>query len=172
MDQPALKSKIYHSLRPPFFLPPITTPLSITSYIFTFLHHHPPTSTAVALLVLDTTTHRRILHSQLQSRVKSLASSLHHEFGLSRGDAAFILSTNSSQIPILYISLFLQFTYLNLTRLRFSTRRGLPDTLKEIDEQDSVCDLVYGAFLPRLWVSAVFQGGGFGWDPGDGSIWN
>ncbi|KAL3501047.1 hypothetical protein ACH5RR_035496 [Cinchona calisaya] len=97
-------TKIFHSLRHPFSLPPQTTPLSVTSFIFSSLHRYPTTSSAVALL--DSTTPHRILHSQLQHLVNSLAFSLHHEFRLSRGKTAFLLSLNSPHIPILYLSLF------------------------------------------------------------------
>ncbi|CAI9093251.1 OLC1v1028710C1 [Oldenlandia corymbosa var. corymbosa] len=100
------KTKTFHSIRPAVTLPFLpTAPISITSYIFRFLHH---SSSSPALLdpTVSLSYRRVILHSELESRVKSLAYSLHHEFRLSKGDRAFILSLNSPEIPILYLALF------------------------------------------------------------------
>lgn len=95
-------TKVYHSLRPDAPLPPETTPLSLTSYVFSLLRQKP---TSAVSAYADVSTGKRFLHSELEFRVKSLAYNLQQRFGLSRGDCAFILSFNSPEIPILYFSL-------------------------------------------------------------------
>ncbi|KAG8384941.1 hypothetical protein BUALT_Bualt04G0170500 [Buddleja alternifolia] len=82
------ETKTFHSLRPPLRLPPENTPLSAASYA----------------LSLHSTGHR-ISYTQLRRRVKSLAFSLSTEAGLSRNDVAFVLSPNSTRVPILYFAL-------------------------------------------------------------------
>ncbi|KAI5679343.1 hypothetical protein M9H77_10293 [Catharanthus roseus] len=96
------KTQIFHSLRLSASLPPETTPLSFTSYFFSLLRHHPTTTAAF----IDGATRHRILHSELQLRVKSLAFCIHQEIGLSKGDCAFVLAPNSPEIPVLFLSLF------------------------------------------------------------------
>ncbi|KAM7487173.1 hypothetical protein LguiB_024657 [Lonicera macranthoides] len=96
------QTKIYHSLRPHIPLPPQSSPLSVTDYAFSLLQHSPETTAAL----IDADTSLRVPYSQLLLRVQALAASLQHQIGLSKGDAAFILSPNSLNIPILYLSLF------------------------------------------------------------------
>ncbi|KAL3751870.1 hypothetical protein ACJRO7_012668 [Eucalyptus globulus] len=97
------KTGIYHSLRPPAPLPQPSAPISITDYVFSHLASHPPPATAAALLDADTS--RRVAYPELIRRVRSLASSLRSRLGLSRGDCALIISPNSLDIPVLYLSL-------------------------------------------------------------------
>ncbi|XP_031254567.1 4-coumarate--CoA ligase-like 9 [Pistacia vera] len=99
------QTNIYHSPRRSVPLPPLTTPLSITSYLFSILNSHPPPPHTAALI--DALTRRRILYSDFILRIKTLAFSLKTKFNLSKNDTAFVLSQNSIHVPILYFSLFL-----------------------------------------------------------------
>ncbi|KAL0004511.1 hypothetical protein SO802_012072 [Lithocarpus litseifolius] len=100
------QTKIYHSLRPITPLPPLTTPLSITDYLFPDLNSSPPPpTTAAAAALIDATTRRRISFSDFARRIQTLTSSLQNRLHLSKGDTAFILSPNSLHIPILHFSL-------------------------------------------------------------------
>ncbi|CAN0896188.1 4-coumarate--CoA ligase-like 9 [Linum grandiflorum] len=94
------QTNTYHSLRPP--VPP-STPLSFADYIFSLLNSSPPPPTASALI--DAVTGRRVSFAELAPRVKTLASSLRRDLGLRKGDAALIVSSNSIDVPILYLSL-------------------------------------------------------------------
>ncbi|KVI05766.1 AMP-binding, conserved site-containing protein [Cynara cardunculus var. scolymus] len=97
------KTYIYHSLRPPYPLPSQSSPFSVTGFIFSLLQ---TTVTPTASLI-DATTRRRILHSDLQLLVRNLSFSLRQPpLSLSHGDCAFVISPNSSHLPILYLSLF------------------------------------------------------------------
>ncbi|XP_044489224.1 4-coumarate--CoA ligase-like 9 isoform X3 [Mangifera indica] len=95
---------IYHSPRPSVPLPPLTTPLSVTSYLFSLLNSHPPPPHAAALV--DALTRRHILYSDFVLNIKTLAFFLKTKFNLSNNDTAFVLSRNSIHLPILYFSLF------------------------------------------------------------------
>ncbi|XP_024990100.1 4-coumarate--CoA ligase-like 9 [Cynara cardunculus var. scolymus] len=96
------KTRIYHSLRPPSPLPPLSSPFSITDFIFSHLQ---TTVTPIASFI-DATTRRRILYSDLQLLVRNLSVSLRQPpLSLSHGDCAFVISPNSSLLPILYLSL-------------------------------------------------------------------
>ncbi|KAK2993181.1 hypothetical protein RJ640_030805 [Escallonia rubra] len=99
------ETKTYHSLRPKAPLPPATTPLSLTQYVFSLLHKTTTANSARPVLI-DATTRHRISAVELKSYTKNLASSLHQKFRFSKGDTAFILSSNSAHIPVLYLSLF------------------------------------------------------------------
>ncbi|KAF8040876.1 hypothetical protein BT93_B2941 [Corymbia citriodora subsp. variegata] len=97
------KTGTYHSLRPPAPLPQPSAPISITDYVFSHLASHPPPATAPALV--DAATSCRVAYPELLRRVRSLASSLRSRLGLSRGDCALIISPNSLDIMVLYLSL-------------------------------------------------------------------
>ena len=97
-------TKTYHSLRPKISLPPETTPLSITNYVFSHLQASPLPPSTPALI--DSSTRCRILYPEFKRRVETLASSMQSRLGISAGDSAFVLSPNSLHIPILYYSLF------------------------------------------------------------------
>ncbi|KAK3040814.1 hypothetical protein RJ639_029158 [Escallonia herrerae] len=99
------ETKTYHSLRPKAPLPPATTPLPLTYYVFSLLHKTTTANSARPVLI-DATTRHRISAVELESYTKNLASSLHQKFKFSKGDTAFILSSNSAHIPVLYLSLF------------------------------------------------------------------
>ncbi|KAK2652863.1 hypothetical protein Ddye_012719 [Dipteronia dyeriana] len=107
------QTRTYHSLRPIIHdLPPPSQPLSITEYVFSFLHRHRSSSTAISttdsdpktFMINDATGHR-LTYSDLLLQTNSLAISLSKHYSLSKGDVAFILSPHSLQIPIIYFSL-------------------------------------------------------------------
>ncbi|KAK6123704.1 hypothetical protein DH2020_042553 [Rehmannia glutinosa] len=104
------QTKIYHSLRPPVPLPPLSQPHSIVSYALSLLHS-PTTPTSSALsttnFLIDAATGYRLTYSNFLQQVNSLASSLKsiHYPCLSKNDVAFILSPPSLHIPVLYFSL-------------------------------------------------------------------
>ncbi|KAJ4839390.1 hypothetical protein Tsubulata_016841, partial [Turnera subulata] len=96
------KTGIYHSLRPPVPLPPLSAPLSFADYAFSLLLHHSRDLTAAPALI-DAVTRRHISFSDLLLRTKTLTSSLRGR--LRKGDTAFVLSPNSVYTPVLYFSL-------------------------------------------------------------------
>ncbi|KAI8026182.1 4-coumarate--CoA ligase-like 9 [Camellia lanceoleosa] len=100
------ETKTYHSIRPHCLLPPETTSLSITDFVFSLLLQNSPSSLETTAALIDAATRRRIPYPDVVTRTKTLAASLHHQIGLSNGHSAFVLSPNSVQIPILYLSLF------------------------------------------------------------------
>ncbi|KAL5724764.1 hypothetical protein ACHQM5_007984 [Ranunculus cassubicifolius] len=98
------ETKTFHSLRPSYSLPPHNSPLSASQYAITLFHNSsfsPSNTTAV----IDSTTGQRLSYSQFFLQTQNLALYLQNEFGLSRGDVAFVLSPNCLQIPILFFSL-------------------------------------------------------------------
>ncbi|KAM1303764.1 hypothetical protein ACFX2F_021534 [Malus domestica] len=97
------KTKTFHSLRPRSQPPPQTTPLSLTDYLLSRLHHSPPLPSTPALL--DAATGHHILYPEFIFRVRTLAASLQCQLGLSHGQCAFVLSPNSLHLPILHLSL-------------------------------------------------------------------
>ncbi|PON82803.1 2,3-dihydroxybenzoate-AMP ligase [Trema orientale] len=98
------ETRTYHSLRPQVSLPPETTPLSVTDYVFSHLHASPPPPSAPALV--DASTRRSIPYPEFTRRVRALAASLQGRLGITAaGGSAFVLSPNSLHIPILYYSL-------------------------------------------------------------------
>ncbi|XP_016496866.1 4-coumarate--CoA ligase-like 9 [Nicotiana tabacum] len=94
-------TKTFHSLRPPLLLPPEASPLSAASYALSL--QQCPDSTAAAFI--DSATGRRLTFSEFRTRVISLASSLQNTFRFSKNDVAFILSPNSTHVPVLYFAL-------------------------------------------------------------------
>ncbi|CAN4091791.1 unnamed protein product [Withania somnifera] len=94
------KTKTFQSLRPPLLLPLESSPLSAASYAFSLI---PTDQTATCLI--DSATGSRISFSHFRQSVFSLASSIQHTFRLSKKDVAFVLSPNSTHVPILYFAL-------------------------------------------------------------------
>ncbi|KAL2900687.1 4-coumarate--CoA ligase-like 9 [Bienertia sinuspersici] len=94
-------TRTYHSLRDNFQLPPESSPLSITDYVFSLLHSNPKFSPSSPVLI-DSSTHDCLSYSDFIHRVNSLSSSLSH---LSPNDVALILSPPSFHVPVLYLSL-------------------------------------------------------------------
>lgn len=96
------KTQIFHSIRPPYVLPQQSSNLSVTGFIFSQLK----TATGAASLI-DANTGCSIAYSDIQLIVRNLAVSLcQPRLSLSHGDCAFIISQNSSYLPILYLSIF------------------------------------------------------------------
>ncbi|KAI3780049.1 hypothetical protein L2E82_09911 [Cichorium intybus] len=99
------KTQIYHSLRPPYPLPPQSTPFSTTDFIFSLLKT--TTTTTGTASLIDATTGRFIPYSDVPLLVRNLAVSLRQlPLSLSNGACAFVISPNSVHLPILYLSLF------------------------------------------------------------------
>ncbi|TYI51375.1 hypothetical protein E1A91_D12G171400v1 [Gossypium mustelinum] len=97
------KTMTFHSLRSPVSLPPESAPISFTDFFFFMLQSSPPSPNAVVLI--DATTRRRILHTELIFRFENLVTSLRTHFGLSKGDCAVVFTPNNIFTPILYLSL-------------------------------------------------------------------
>ncbi|KAD2393723.1 hypothetical protein E3N88_40700 [Mikania micrantha] len=96
------KTLIFHSLRPPSSLPPPSSQLSVTDFIFSLAG-----TTAKTASFIDATTRRTISYSDVPLIVRNLAGCLRRPpVSISHGDCAFVVSPNSSYIPILYLSLF------------------------------------------------------------------
>ncbi|PWA36070.1 AMP-dependent synthetase/ligase, AMP-binding enzyme C-terminal domain protein [Artemisia annua] len=99
----ANKTKTYHSLRPPSPLPPLSTKTSITDYILSL---STSTSSATSSLI-DSTTRHVIPHSTIPRLIHNLTNSLRHPpLCLRQHSVAYVISPNSSYLPILYLSLF------------------------------------------------------------------
>ncbi|XP_019185554.1 PREDICTED: 4-coumarate--CoA ligase-like 9 isoform X3 [Ipomoea nil] len=94
---------IFQSLKPPTALPPETLPLTVAQYSLSLQLTLPWPNSSTALI--NSATGHRISYSDFTLRVTTLAASLQTRFGLSKGDTAFVLSPNSTFIPILYFSL-------------------------------------------------------------------
>ncbi|KAM0939866.1 putative AMP-dependent synthetase/ligase, AMP-binding, AMP-binding enzyme domain, ANL [Dioscorea sansibarensis] len=94
-------TKTFHSLRPPVPLPPVSLPLSFTSYLVSLLHDRFPSHPAF----INASTGASLSYPDLLSQFHSLASSLHSHLGISKGHVAFILSPSCLEIPILYLAL-------------------------------------------------------------------
>ncbi|KAL6587415.1 hypothetical protein OROMI_000393 [Orobanche minor] len=96
------ETKIFYSLRPPVPLPPAHISLSAADYALSLQF---TTSRPEATALINSATGHRISYSQFRLYVMSLAFSLQTEVGLSRNDVAFVLSSNSTRVPILYFAL-------------------------------------------------------------------
>nr|XP_010912839.1 4-coumarate--CoA ligase-like 5 isoform X1 [Elaeis guineensis] len=95
------KTKIFHSLRPAVTLPPVTVPLSVTSYAFSLLPSPLPSHPAL----VDAATGSAVSFPDLLSQSLSLAASLRTHLGLSPSHVALILSPARLEIPVLYFAL-------------------------------------------------------------------
>ncbi|KAD2393724.1 hypothetical protein E3N88_40701 [Mikania micrantha] len=96
------KTLIFHSLRPPYSLPPPSSQLSVTDFVFSLTG-----TTAETASFIDATTRRTISYSDVPLIVRNLSGCFRRPpVSISRGDCAFVVSPNSSYIPILYLSLF------------------------------------------------------------------
>ncbi|KAJ9554503.1 hypothetical protein OSB04_018548 [Centaurea solstitialis] len=97
------KTFIYHSLRPPYPLPPQSSPFSITDFVFSLLQ----TAVTPTASLIDAAMHSRIPYDDLRLLVRNLSASFRRPpLSLSHGACAFVISPNSSHLPILYLSLF------------------------------------------------------------------
>ncbi|KAI4348283.1 hypothetical protein L6164_009020 [Bauhinia variegata] len=95
-------TRTFHSLRLPLELPPPHASLSVADYVFS-RRRNSPWSDPVALI--DAATRRRVSYSEFTHRTLTLAANLSSLIGLSKGDTAFILSSNLVKVPILYFAL-------------------------------------------------------------------
>ncbi|PWA36071.1 AMP-dependent synthetase/ligase, AMP-binding enzyme C-terminal domain protein [Artemisia annua] len=96
------KTLIYHSVRPPLPLPLESMNISVTDFIFSV-------TTTTSASLIDATTCCSIQYSDvpLPHLVQNLTVSLRQPpLSLTKGDTAYIISPNSSYLPILYLSLF------------------------------------------------------------------
>ncbi|GER47489.1 4-coumarate CoA ligase [Striga asiatica] len=97
------KTNTFYSLRPPVHLPSEKAPLSAADHAF-FLHSATSACLDAAALI-DAATGNRTSYSQFRLRVEALSVSLRSEVGLSPNDVAFVISPNSTRVPILYFAL-------------------------------------------------------------------
>lgn len=100
-------TRIFYSLRPPSALPPSSQPLSVTSYIFSRLSSSPVRKSIAETLAVVNASRKgaSITYGDLLSQVRSLAWNLRSRLGLTKGEAAFVLSPASIDIPLLYLAL-------------------------------------------------------------------
>ncbi|XP_027167777.1 4-coumarate--CoA ligase-like 9 [Coffea eugenioides] len=103
-------TRIYHNLRPPAPLPPLSQPISITEYAISLLRAttSSPTSTTSPStpFLIDCSTGCQLSYSQFFSQVHSLSTFLLTQYpSLSQNDVAFILCPPSLHVPVLYFSL-------------------------------------------------------------------
>nr|XP_043608884.1 4-coumarate--CoA ligase-like 9 isoform X2 [Erigeron canadensis] len=97
------KTKTFYSLRPPSRLPDNNS-CSLTNYIFSLLRNNSSPTSSSSLI--DATSRHVIPYSEIPVLVSNLSLSLlQPPFSLCKGTTAFILSPNSSYLPILYLSL-------------------------------------------------------------------
>lgn len=97
-------TKTFHSLRPPIDLPPEDAPISAVDYVSS-LRATLPWRDDDSVALINSVTGLRVSFSEFTRRTNSLASYLQNVTRLSKNDTAFVLSTNSIEIPILYFSL-------------------------------------------------------------------
>ncbi|CAA6660087.1 unnamed protein product [Spirodela intermedia] len=100
-------TRTFYSLRPPNALPPSSQHLSVTSYIFARLSSSPAgKSVAETPAVINSSREgASITYGEFFSQVRSLAWNLRSRLGLSKGEAAFVLSPARLDIPVLYFAL-------------------------------------------------------------------
>ncbi|KAL1833050.1 hypothetical protein ACET3Z_002701 [Daucus carota] len=95
-------TKTFQSLRPVVPLPSENTPLSAAAYSLSLQR----TTTAThPTAIIDSETGHRVSYSEFTHLTQNLASYLSTQLKLTKGQTAFILSPNSTSIPILYFSL-------------------------------------------------------------------
>ncbi|PIA33671.1 hypothetical protein AQUCO_04000023v1 [Aquilegia coerulea] len=100
------QTKTFNSLRPLVSLPPPNSPISASQYAFFLFHQNSSSSSSSKTTALiDSNTGYCLSYSQFIHQTQNLASSLQNKIGLSKGDIAFVLSSNCLQIPILFCSL-------------------------------------------------------------------
>ncbi|CAH8325596.1 unnamed protein product [Eruca vesicaria subsp. sativa] len=102
------RTGIYHSLRSPLSLPPLTQPLSTTDYVLSLLRTSSPPAAAGKNLdsltyLVDASSGESLTYGELLRQVRSLAASLRRRFNA--GDVAFVLSPASLHVPVLYLAL-------------------------------------------------------------------
>ncbi|KAM6549640.1 hypothetical protein CsatB_021316 [Cannabis sativa] len=99
------QTKTFQSLRPPLLnLPPENAPLTLPQYCLSILRTR-PWNWSDSLALIDSDTGHRLSYSEFTRLVKTLATNLQTQIGLTKGDTAFVLSPNSLRVPILYFAL-------------------------------------------------------------------
>ncbi|KAL5543221.1 hypothetical protein UlMin_010931 [Ulmus minor] len=98
------ETKIFHSLRPPVPLPPLSQPLSLTQYAFSLLQSSATDITKTTFLV-DSSSDRRLTYAVFLRQIHSLASSLKSSTSLCKGQTAFVLCPPSLHVPVVYLAL-------------------------------------------------------------------
>ncbi|XP_060186870.1 4-coumarate--CoA ligase-like 9 isoform X2 [Lycium barbarum] len=99
------KTKTFQSLRQPLQLPLESSPLSVAYFALSLQQNTSPWPESTAFI--DSSTGHVITFSDFRHFVHSLACSLQNKLRLSKNDVAFILSPNSTHVPVLYFSLLL-----------------------------------------------------------------
>ncbi|XAR58262.1 hypothetical protein NMG60_11026694 [Bertholletia excelsa] len=99
------ETNIFHSLRSPVPLPPENAPISAASYALSLYLTSPWRSGSGATALINSATGQRLCFAEFFRRSEALAASLRVRTGLSKGDTAFVLSPNSTLVPILHFSL-------------------------------------------------------------------
>ncbi|CBI40068.3 unnamed protein product, partial [Vitis vinifera] len=96
------ETRTFHSLRPTVQLPPENVLLSADAYTYSLRAPSPGDDSPV---IINSTTGQRLSYSEFVRRSKTLAAYLQSIVGLNKGDAAYILSNNLIQVPVLYFAL-------------------------------------------------------------------
>ncbi|KAJ8750102.1 hypothetical protein K2173_014017 [Erythroxylum novogranatense] len=123
-------TSIFHSLRPPLQLPPVNIPITAADYSLSLLATSPWSLDHTSALI-NSATGRRVSYSEFTGATVSLASYLQRVVGLTKNDTAFVLCSNSIEVPILYFSLL----YLGVV-----VSPGNPvSTVSEIARQVELC---------------------------------
>ncbi|KAI7736588.1 hypothetical protein M8C21_028067, partial [Ambrosia artemisiifolia] len=127
----SLETGIYNSKHSPRTLPsdPFT---DVVSHIFS-QKHNGKTS------FIDSSTGFSLSYSQLQPLVKSMASGLHHQMGISKGDVVLLLLPNSIYFHIVFLGIL----YLG----GVVTTMNPLCTISEIKKQTSQCNVKLGFTL-------------------------
>lgn len=105
------QTKIFHSLRPPVPLPPLSQPLSLTQYALSLLQSTTPESTlSTTPVLIDNSSGRHVSYPHFLRQIRSLAHSLspkspNYPYSLSKGQTAFVLCPTSLHVPVVYFAL-------------------------------------------------------------------
>ncbi|XP_030494046.2 4-coumarate--CoA ligase-like 9 [Cannabis sativa] len=105
------QTKIFHSLRPPVPLPPLSQPLSLSQYALSLLNSCTTQETqATTPALIDYSSGLHVSYSHLLRQIRSLALSLKYQFpSLSSsskgGTTAFVLCPTSVHVPVVYFAL-------------------------------------------------------------------
>ncbi|XP_062116012.1 4-coumarate--CoA ligase-like 9 [Humulus lupulus] len=108
-------TKIFHSLRPPVPLPPLSKPLSLTEYALSLLQSYASKETqATTTALIDLSSGVHVSYSHLLRQIRSLALSLKSQFPFLSKDGghrttttptAFVLCPTSLHVPVVYFAL-------------------------------------------------------------------
>lgn len=102
------ETRIFHSLRSPVPLPPLSQPISVFDYVLSLFRSISSSASATATtpFLTDAATGVQLSYSEFFSRVRSLSVSLLSQFpSLSKNDVVFILLPPTFHVPVVYFSL-------------------------------------------------------------------